>query len=146
MSTDFNIWSNWTDATTYIIIITLGLGNVLVCNTIHAFKVSATSYHATLDIIALIFEFITAFTFFISLIRWFKGIFKTQKISELMYPLIYLVMTVLCIITLFVIIFTYERLTSHDKAAILVYSLIYFCYMIFIIFLSMRMVKSEVIQ
>jgi hypothetical protein len=144
--------SAWTDKTTYAIITTVGIGNVILCNASNRHPSIAISTYDALEIVAVLLVLIGALLFLFSIIRWFRGAFKknfdlvskTQK--ELFYPLIYTAMTVLCIVTLAVLVFLYRRTSRHDKAAILVNSLIYFSYILFIDFLTMRMVKSEVVQ
>jgi hypothetical protein len=148
--------SIWTNRTTYCLIIFLGLGNVLICTTKNRFNVLAFEIPTrnAASLIADLLVVITAFTYSLALIRWIraqyrkKGLYPSmsQKASDLIYPLIYMMMPVICIVVLVVLTLRYQTLTLHTGAAILINSLIYFCYMLFIIFLSMRMVKSEVVQ
>lgn len=147
--------SAWTDRTTYITIITLGAGNVLICNTQNRQPVmQVTSSCGPYELVALALVLLSAMVHIFATIRWFRGSYKkhillhskTLKTSELFYPLIYNTMTVSCVITLAVLLIKYNRISMHDEAAVLVNNLIYFAYILFIIFLSMRMVKYEVVQ
>jgi hypothetical protein len=147
--------SIWTDKTTYCLIFFVGVGNVIICNISNRFDLMRIQVPLrTLAIIADICVIISAFMYLILQIKWIraqymkKGLYSSmnQKMSELFYPLIYTMMPLFCIMALVVLAFLFKKLTLHTEAALLVNSLIYFCYMLFIIFLSMRMVKSEVVQ
>jgi hypothetical protein len=145
--------SAWTDKSTYMMIILLGTGNVFLCNVSNRRPFIVSSTYEGFELTALLLVLLSIFIYIFSTIRWLRAQYKkryliksmNQKTFELFYPL-YSTMTVLCIIILAVLVFVYKRLARFDEVAILLNNLIYFSYILFIIFLSMRMVKSEVVQ
>lgn len=89
--------------------------------------------------------------FFFCASRWFCGPFRRNfwllsKTTELYYPLTYIFISVACTSTVVYLAFQYGRIQDFDESALLINNLIYSAYALFMIFISMRMVKSEVLQ
>jgi hypothetical protein len=146
--------SAWTNKATYVIITSIGVGNVILCNTNNRSSNLTTSTYDILEIVGIFLVLLSCGVYSFFTTRWFMGLFKrnfdpvskTQKISELVYPLVYTTMIGISFVTLVIIVSLYGRTIKHDEIAITITNILYFCYILLIIFLSMRMVKSEVIQ
>ena len=130
----------------------ISLANSILCNvdnpqSLEAYVVNDLSIASY---VGLVFAFSTflicAFRWYYRLKRKLRLLSKTQEKSDFFFPLFYVTMTVLCIITMGLLKIYYKRLDVYDENALLVNNLIYFSYVLFNIFLSMRMVKSEVVQ
>lgn len=142
---DNNCWSN---KATYVVILMQNLGNIIYQNFTGAGTRIVDTFSVCLVIISVTIFFVCAF-------RWYIGPFRrkynvlfrqTQEGSELFFPLVYITMSVISLITLCLLKGFYNRPEGFDETALLVDKLIFLMYILFIIFLSMRMVKSEVVQ
>jgi hypothetical protein len=137
----------WTDRATYIGVISLSLATAMA-----GYHDDAPHYGRTeLDLASYGLAYISAIIFLVCAARWFYKILISQEAKKTnekcnYFPLIYVTMSVVCVLTLAVLSLCYKRLDLYDQTALLVNNLIYTMYALFNIFISMRMVKSEVIQ
>jgi hypothetical protein len=144
----------WTDRATYIVVISLSLACAIGGYHNHGRTMDniPDDGRTNLSLASNGFGCISAIFFLICAFRWF---YKTTQFSQLAkktnekcnyFPLIYVTMSVVCVLTKAILSIYYTRLDLYDQTALLVNNLIYATYALFNIFISMRMVKCEVIQ
>jgi hypothetical protein len=143
----------WTDRATYIVVTSISLAGAISCyhNRGQTIDNHPNPGRTKLSLASYGFAYLAAIIFLVCAFRWF---YKTS-ISQLAkksnekcnyFPLIYVTMGVVCVFTKGILSIYYTRLDLYDETALLVNNLIYTMYASFNIFISMRMVKSEVIQ
>jgi hypothetical protein len=146
----------WTNRTTYITITSIALANAILSNVNNNETISAR-LRLNLDGFSFVLIVFGSLLFLISAIRWFLGpvkrqfrlLFKKTKSkekSELFFSVVYISMTILYIVIMAIFRSYFDRLEYYNAKALWINNLIYFAYVLFIIFISMRMVKSEVVQ
>lgn len=147
----------WTNKATYLAVIMLSLGNSLASNIDNPKEVGQkVDYYVA--VISYVIPALASFIFLSSAFRWYIGPLRRKlcAISNdpslfeektcFFFPLVYITMSVMCILTIGVLSGAYNTLRIYDGTALLVNNLIYFAYVLFIIFISMRMSKLEVVQ
>lgn len=145
----------WTDRATYVIIITLVAGNVIYCNINDLemkLDIQITNFYESLSNTAHALLITAAVIYILCAFRYVGRnlcpyVFNKAKLkSELYFPLVYITMTALFLVLTLFTKLVYNDIKNYDAVALLLNNLINFAYVLFITLLSMRMVKSEVVQ
>lgn len=137
----------WSNKATYLMIIMISSGNSILTNINNNSSLGA-SVRWNLDILSF-FLLVAGFLIFLFCsLKWYTGPFrrKFRLLFQETFSLVYITMTVLYIVTLGTFRGYYDRLEYYNERALIINNLIYFAYVLFIIIISMRMIKSEVVQ
>jgi hypothetical protein len=145
----------WTDRAIYFAVIAIALSCAMSSYFNNIPTIGRSAEWDNLDFASYLIAYFAAAVFLVCTFKWFYKVAK-RKFSQLAkkaacekcdyFPLIYVTVSVVCVMTFAILSIYYDRIDLYDETALLVNNLIYTTYALFMIFISMRMVKSEVIQ